>query len=147
VINGLVAFIENRDIPLSELMEIIPGPDFPTQGIIYGRQGIVEAYQSGRGHIVLRAKADIEKRKKDGREAIVITEIPYQVNKARLIENIVELINAKRIEGISNIKDESSREGMRIVIDLKKGEIPEPILNKLYKHTQLQTTFGIIFLT
>lgn len=147
VVNGLVAFIENRDIPLSELMEIIPGPDFPTQGIIYGRQGIVEAYQSGRGHIVLRAKADIEKRKKDGREAIVITEIPYQVNKARLIENIVELINAKRIEGISNIKDESSREGMRIVIDLKKGEIPEPILNKLYKHTQLQTTFGIIFLT
>ncbi len=147
VINGLVAFIENRDIPLSELMEIIPGPDFPTQGIIYGRQGIVEAYQSGRGHIVLRAKADIETRKKDGREAIVITEIPYQVNKARLIENIVELINAKRIEGISNIKDESSREGMRIVIDLKKGEIPEPILNKLYKHTQLQTTFGIIFLT
>ncbi|OPY03151.1 MAG: DNA gyrase subunit A [Syntrophorhabdus sp. PtaB.Bin047] len=147
VINGLIAFIGNNDIPLSELMEIIPGPDFPTQGIIYGRQGIIEAYQSGRGHIVLRARADIEKRKKDGREAIVITEIPYQVNKARLIENIVELINAKRIEGISNIKDESSREGMRIVIDLKKGEIPEPILNKLYKHTQLQTTFGIIFLT
>jgi len=147
VINALVAFIENSDIPLSELMEILPGPDFPTQGIIFGRQGIIEAYQSGRGHIVLRARADIETRKKDGREAIVITEIPYQVNKARLIENIVELINAKRIEGISNIKDESSREGMRIVIDLKKGEIPEPILNKLYKHTQLQTTFGIIFLT
>lgn len=147
VINGLIAFIEDNDIPLSELMEIIPGPDFPTQGIIYGRQGIIEAYQSGRGHIVLRARADIETRKKDGRETIVITEIPYQVNKARLIENIVELINAKKIEGISNIKDESSREGMRIAIDLKKGEIPEPILNKLYKHTQLQTTFGIIFLT
>lgn len=147
VINALIAFIENNDIPLSELMEIIPGPDFPTQGIIFGRQGIIEAYQSGRGHIVLRARADIETRKKDGREAIVITEIPYQVNKARLIESIVELINAKKIEGISNIKDESSREGMRIVIDLKKGEIPEPILNKLYKHTQLQTTFGIIFLT
>jgi DNA gyrase subunit A len=147
VINGLIAFIENNNIPLEELMEIIPGPDFPTQGIIYGRQGIIQAYQSGRGHIVLRAKADIEVRKKDGREAIVITEIPYQVNKARLIENIVELINTKRIEGISNIKDESSREGMRIVIDLKKGEIPLPILNKLYKHTQLQTTFGIIFLT
>lgn len=147
VINGLIAFIEDNNIPLSELMEIIPGPDFPTQGIIYGRQGIIEAYQSGRGHIVLRARADIETRKKDGRQTIVITEIPYQVNKARLIENIVELINAKKIEGISNIKDESSREGMRIVIDLKKGEIPEPILNKLYKHTQLQTTFGIIFLT
>ncbi|HOC45551.1 MAG TPA: DNA topoisomerase 4 subunit A, partial [Syntrophorhabdaceae bacterium] len=147
VINGLIAFIENRDIPLTELMEIIHGPDFPTQGIIFGRQGIIEAYETGRGHIVLRAKADIEKRKKDGRETIVITEIPYQVNKARLIENIVELINSKRIEGISNIKDESSREGMRIVIDLKKGEIPIPILNKLYKHTQLQTTFGIIFLT
>jgi len=147
VINGLIAFIENSDIPLEKLMEIIPGPDFPTQGIIYGRQGIIEAYQSGRGHIVLRARADIETRKKDGREAIVVTEIPYQVNKARLIENIVELINTKRIEGISNIKDESSREGMRIVIDLKKGEIAIPILNKLYKHTQLQTTFGIIFLT
>ncbi len=147
IINGLIAFIENRDIPLAELMEIIPGPDFPTRGIIYGRQGILEAYQSGRGHILLRARADIEQRKKDGREAIVITEIPYQVNKARLIENIVELINTKKIEGISNIKDESSREGMRIVIDLKKGEIPIPILNQLYKHTQLQTTFGIIFLT
>ena len=147
VINALIAFIENSDIPLEKLMEIIPGPDFPTQGIIYGRQGIIEAYQGGRGHIVLRARADIETRKKDGREAIVVTEIPYQVNKARLIENIVELINTKKIEGISNIKDESSREGMRIVIDLKKGEIAIPILNKLYKHTQLQTTFGIIFLT
>jgi DNA gyrase subunit A len=146
VIDGLIAYIENNDIPLAELMKIIPGPDFPTQGIIFGRQGIIEAYENGRGHIVLRAKADIETRKKDGRESIVVTEIPYQVNKARLIENIVELINQKRIEGIANIKDESSREGMRIVIDLKKGEIPEPILNKLYKHTQLQTTFGIIFL-
>ncbi|MEN6616840.1 MAG: DNA gyrase subunit A [Syntrophorhabdus sp.] len=147
VINGLIAYIENNDIPLLDLMEVVPGPDFPTQGIIYGRQGIFEAYQTGRGHIVLRAKADIETRKKDGREFIVVTEIPYQVNKARLIENIVELINTKRIEGISNIKDESSREGMRIVIELKRGEIAIPILNKLYKHTQLQTTFGIIFLT
>ena len=147
VINGLIAFIEDPDISIADLMNIIPGPDFPTRGIIYGRQGIIEAYQSGKGHIILRAKADIEQRKKDGREAIVITEIPYQVNKARLIENIVELINTKKIEGISNIKDESSREGMRIVIDLKRGEIAIPILNKLYKHTQLQTTFGIIFLT
>ncbi|MHB8110314.1 MAG: DNA gyrase subunit A [Syntrophorhabdaceae bacterium] len=146
VISGLIAFIEDKDIPLTELMSIITGPDFPTQGIIYGRQGIIQAYESGRGHITLRAKADIEVRKKDGRETIVVTEIPYQVNKARLIENIVELINTKRIEGISNIKDESSREGMRVVIELKRGEIAIPILNKLYKHTQLQTTFGIIFL-
>lgn len=147
IIGALIALIESPDIAIAELMKIVPGPDFPTQGIIYGRQGIIEAYQSGKGHIILRAKADIEQRKKDGRETIVITEIPYQVNKARLIENIVELINTKRIEGVSNIKDESSREGMRIVIDLKKGEIAIPILNKLYKHTQLQTTFGIIFLT
>jgi DNA gyrase subunit A len=146
VINGIIAYIDNTDISLNELIEIIPGPDFPTQAIIYGRQGIREAYETGRGHIMLRAKYVIET-KKDGREAIVITEIPYQVNKARLIENIVELINDKKIEGISNIKDESNREGMRVVIELKKGEIAIPILNKLYKHTQLQTTFGIILLT
>ncbi|HOJ44250.1 MAG TPA: DNA gyrase subunit A, partial [Syntrophorhabdaceae bacterium] len=115
--------------------------------IIYGREGIREAYTTGKGHIILRARCVIEKHKKDGRERIVITEIPYQVNKARLIEGIVELVNSKRIEGISNMKDESSREGMRIVIELKKGELATPILNKLYKHTQLQTTFGIIFLT
>jgi len=146
VVNGIIAYIDNTDISLNELIEIIPGPDFPTQAIIYGRQGIREAYETGRGHIMLRAKYVIET-KKDGREAIVITEIPYQVNKARLIENIVELINDKKIEGISNIKDESNREGMRVVIELKKGEIAIPILNKLYKHTQLQTTFGIILLT
>ena len=146
IINGIIAYINNPDIELDELLTLIPGPDFPTQAIIYGRQGIREAYETGKGHIILRARALIEK-KKDGKEAIVITEIPYQVNKARLIENIVELINTKRIEGISNIKDESNREGMRIVLDLKRGEIALPILNKLYKHTQLQTTFGIIFLT
>jgi DNA gyrase subunit A len=147
VVKGIIAYIDNNDISISELIEIIPGPDFPTQGLIYGRQGIREAYETGRGHIMLRAKAVIEQAKKDGRESIVITEIPYQVNKARLIENIVELINDKRVEGISNIKDESNREGMRIVIELKRGEIAIPILNKLYKHTQLQTTFGIILLT
>ena len=147
VVKGVIAFINNPDISISELNQIIPGPDFPTQGLIYGRQGIRDAYETGKGHITLRAKADIEQIKKDGREAIVVTEIPYQVNKARLIENIVELVNDKKVEGISNIRDESNREGMRIVIELKRGEIALPILNKLYKHTQLQTTFGIIFLT
>ena len=147
VVKGIIAYIDNPEITISELIRIIPGPDFPTQALIYGRQGIREAYETGRGHIMLRAKSVIEQTKKDGRESIVITEIPYQVNKARLIENIVELINDKKIEGISNIKDESNREGMRIVIELKRGEIAIPILNKLYKHTQLQTTFGIILLT
>jgi len=147
ITNGIVAYIDNPDITLDELITLIPGPDFPTQAIIYGRQGIREAYKTGKGHITLRARSVIEKHKKDGREVIVITEIPYQVNKTRLIENIVELINTKRIEGISNIKDESNREGMRIVLELKRGEMAIPILNKLYKHTQLQTTFGIILLT
>ncbi|HOV90325.1 MAG TPA: DNA gyrase subunit A [Syntrophorhabdaceae bacterium] len=147
VVDAIVATIDNPHITIDELIDIIPGPDFPTRAIIYGRQGIKEAYETGKGHILLRARAVIEKGKRDGREKIVITEIPYQVNKARLIEGIVELVNSKRIEGISNMKDESSREGMRIVIELKKGEMAMPILNKLYKHTQLQTTFGIIFLT
>ena len=147
VVKGIIAYIDNPEITISELDPDHPGPDFPTQAMIYGRQGIRQAYETGRGHIMLRAKAVIEQTKKDGRESIVITEIPYQVNKARLIENIVELINDKKIEGISNIKDESNREGMRVVIELKRGEIAIPILNKLYKHTQLQTTFGIILLT
>ncbi len=147
VVDGMVAYIENPDITIPDLLKYIPGPDFPTQGVIYGRQGIREAYETGRGHIILRARSSIEQYRKDGREAIIITEIPYQVNKARLIESIVELINEKKIEGISTIRDESNREGMRIVIELKKGEIAVPILNQLYKHTQLQTTFGIIFLT
>ncbi len=146
VINGIIASIDNPDISLDELLGYITGPDFPTQAIIYGRQGIREAYETGRGHITLRARTSIEK-KKDGRELIVVSEIPYQVNKARLIENIVELVNTKKIEGISNLKDESNREGIRVVIELKRGEMGLPILNQLYKHTQLQTTFGIIFLT
>ncbi len=147
IVDAIIAFIDNPEITIDELMRIVPGPDFPTRGIIYGRSGIREAYETGKGHIVLRARAHIEQSRKDGRVRIVITEIPYQVNKARLIENIVELVNTRKIEGISNIRDESSREGMRIVIELKKGENPTPVLNKLYKHTQLQTTFGIIFLT
>ena len=141
VIDGIVAYIENPGITLDELLVHITGPDFPTRAIIYGRQGIREAYTTGRGHITLRARTTIEK-KKDGRELIVISEIPYQVNKARLIESIVELVNTKKIEGISNMKDESNREGIRVVIELKRGEMGLPILNQLYKHTQLQTTFG-----
>lgn len=146
VIDGTVAFIDNPDIDIEELMQIIPGPDFPTRAMIYGREGIRDAYHTGRGHILLRATANIETSKKDGRESIIITQLPYQVNKARLIENIVELVNEKRVEGISNIRDESNREGIRVVIELKKNEYAMPILNKLYKHTQLQSTFGIIFL-
>jgi DNA gyrase subunit A len=147
VINGTIAYIDNPSITIGELMAHIPGPDFPTEALIYGRKGIRDAYETGRGHILLRATTNIEKNKKDGRESIIITQLPYQVNKARLIENIVELINEKKIEGISNIRDESNREGIRVVIELKKNEIALPILNKLYKQTQLQTTFGIIFLT
>ena len=147
IINGTIAYIDNPSITVGGLMGYIPGPDFPTEAIIYGRNGIKEAYETGKGHILLRATANIEKSKKDGREAIVVTQLPYQVNKSRLIESIVELVNDKRIEGISNIRDESSREGIRVVIELKRNEFAEPILNKLYKHTALQTTFGIIFLT
>ncbi len=147
IVNGTIAYIDNPSIAISELMKFIPGPDFPTQAIIYGRNGIRDAYETGKGHILLRATSNIEKSKKDGRESIIITQLPYQVNKARLIENIVELINDRKIEGISNIRDESNREGIRVVIELKRNEYAEPILNKLYKHTQMQTTFGIIFLT
>ena len=146
IVNGIIAYIDNPEITLDELQIHITGPDFPTQAIIYGRQGIREAYETGRGHITLRARASIET-KKDGRELIVVSEIPYQVNKQRLIETIVELVNTKKIEGVSNLKDESNREGIRLVIELKRGEMGIPILNQLYKHTQLQTTFGIIFLT
>ena len=147
VVNATIAFIDNPSITIPELMEHIPGPDFPTQALIYGRKGIRDAYETGRGHILLRATTNIEKSKKDGRESIIITQLPYQVNKARLIESIVELVNEKKIEGISNIRDESNREGIRVVIELKRNEMALPILNKLYKQTQLQTTFGIIFLT
>jgi DNA gyrase subunit A len=129
-----------------KLLELIPGPDFPTGGYIVGRQGIQQAYLTGRGTIIMRAKAEIEETKKGDRSAIVITAIPYQVNKARLIERIADLVREKTIEGISDIRDESDRDGLRIVIDLKRGEVGEVILNNLYKHTQLQSSFGIILL-
>jgi DNA gyrase subunit A len=129
-----------------KLLELVPGPDFPTGGYIVGRQGIQQAYLTGRGTVIMRAKAEIEVSKKGDRQSIVIDAIPYQVNKARLIERIAELVREKTLDGISDIRDESDRDGLRIVIDLKRGEVGEVILNNLYKHTQLQTTFGIIML-
>ena len=146
VIDGTIAFIDDPDITIAEIMRYVPGPDFPTEAIIYGRDGIKDAYETGKGHVLLRATAKIEKGKRDDRETIIITQLPYQVNKARLIESIVELVNDKKIEGVATIRDESSREGIRVVIELKRNELAQPILNKLYKHTQMQTTFGIIFL-
>jgi DNA gyrase subunit A len=128
------------------LLEMVPGPDFPTGGYIVGRQGIQQAYLTGRGTIVMRAKAEIETSKKGDRSSIVVTAIPYQVNKAKVIERVAELVRDKTIEGISDIRDESDRDGMRVVIDLKRGEVGEVVLNNLYKHTQLQSSFGIILL-
>jgi DNA gyrase subunit A len=146
VVDGLLALIDNPDLSFKELIALIPGPDFPTAGFIYGSGGIVQAYRTGRGIIKIRARALVEKKKAQGRESIVVTELPYQVNKARLIEKIAELVKGKKIEGIQDIRDESDREGMRIVIDLKKDEMVEVILNQLYKFTAMESTFGIIFL-
>jgi DNA gyrase subunit A len=145
VVDGLVMLIENPDTTIEQLMAVIPGPDFPTYGYIYGRTGIREAYTTGRGIITLRAKAHVEKMR-GGREAIIITELPYQVNKATLMEKIGELIRDKRIEGVSERRDESNREGIRVVLELGRGEIPQIVINQLYKHTSMQTTFGIIML-
>ncbi|HYB97041.1 MAG TPA: DNA gyrase subunit A [Vicinamibacterales bacterium] len=161
ICDGVIWFIEHTLMPgrpgeadaeptreqkMRELIRLIPGPDFPTGGIIVGRRGIHEAYLSGRGSIQVRAKAEIETTKKGDREQIIVTEIPYQVNKARLLERIAELVREKTIEGISDLRDESDRSGMRVVIELKRGEVAEVILNNLYKHTQLQQSFGIITL-
>ncbi len=145
VVDALVMLIDNADVSIDDLMKVVPGPDFPTHGYIYGRNGIREAYTTGRGIITLRAKAHVEKMR-GGREAIIVTELPYQVNKASLIEKIGELIRDKRIEGISERRDESSREGIRIVLELGRGEIPQIVMNQLYKHTPMQTTFGVIML-
>src|SRR5438128_497725 len=146
VVASLIALIDNPDTTIEELMELIPGPDFPTAGYIYGTQGIKDAYTTGRGLLTLRAKAVIETDERTERDRIVVTEIPYQVNKARLIEKIAELIQERRIEGIADLRDESDRDGMRIVIELKRGEIPLVLLNNLYKHTPMQSTFGVIML-
>jgi DNA gyrase subunit A len=146
VIDAVVAAINNPEISPEGLIEIIPGPDFPTAGFILGRAGIREAYLSGKGMIQLRARALIERQKRTDRESIVVTEIPYQVNKAKLLEKIAELVQDKRMEGISDLRDESDREGMRIVIELKRDSVAQVVLNQLFKHTQMQVTFGIIFL-
>lgn len=144
IVNALELLVKNPELPLEELLSIVPGPDFPTAGIIHGMEGIKQAYLTGKGVIQIRAKAEIEEKK--GRERIIISEIPYQVNKARLIEKIATLVRNKELQGISDIRDESNRLGIRIVIELKKGEIGAVILNRLYKQTQMQTSFGIIFL-
>jgi DNA gyrase subunit A len=145
-INAIFALIENPDISVKELMEHIPGPDFPTGGFIHGKEGIRQAFETGKGVIQLRARTLIERDRKGERENIVITELPYQTNKAKLIEKIAALTQEKVIEGIAQIRDESDRDGMRVVIELKRNEMAEVILNQLYKHTQLQTSFGIILL-
>jgi DNA gyrase subunit A len=143
VIKGCLAIIENLDITVDELMEYIPGPDFPTGAIINGKAGIIQAYRTGRGRIYQRAKADIEVDEKTKRETIIISEIPYQLNKSRLIERIAELVKEKKIEGISELRDESDKDGLRVVIELKRGEMGEVVLNNLYAQTQLQSVFGI----
>jgi DNA gyrase subunit A len=143
VIDGIVYLIKHPQATLEKIMEFISGPDFPTGGYIFGQVGIRSAYETGKGIIQLRARAMIERGRKNERDRIVITEIPYQVNKGRLLENIAQLVNSKKIEGIADIRDESDREGMRIVIEIRRGEFPEVILNNLYKHTSLQSSFGI----
>ncbi len=146
VIDGTIHLIQNPDATVEKIMEFVPGPDFPTGAFIFGQDGIKSAYKTGRGTIKLRARALIERGRNNERDRIVITEIPYQVNKSRLLENIANLVNSKKIEGIADIRDESDRDGMRAVIEVKRGEFPEVVLNNLYKHTQLQTSFGIIML-
>jgi len=143
IVKGCLAVLDNPDISIDELMEFIPGPDFPTAGIINGRAGIVEAYRTGRGRIYVRARATIETDAKTNRETILIHELPYQVNKARLIEKIAELVKEKKLEGISELRDESDKDGMRVVIEIKRGEMGEVVLNNLYAQTQMESVFGI----
>ncbi len=146
IVNATIALVQNPSLTLDKVIEMVPGPDFPTAGIILGRQGIYDYFSKGRGSMKIRAKVGTEKLGKD-RESIVVTELPYQVNKARLVEQIASLVNEKRIEGISDVRDESDRDGLRVVIELKRGEQPEIILNNLYKLTQMQVNFGVIMLS
>ena len=145
VINATIALIDNPEADYKELMEYIPGPDFPTAALINGRAGIAEAYRTGRGRVHMRARTHIEQDEKSGRERIVVTELPYQVNKANLIIKIADLVKEKRLEGIAGdgLRDESDKDGMRIVVELRRGEVSEVILNNLYKHTAMQSVFGI----
>ena len=144
VIDGTIMLIDNPEITSLELMTAIKGPDFPTGAVIMGTSGIRAAYETGKGKVIVRAKAEIEE--ENGRHKIIVTEIPYQVNKAKLIENIADLVRDKKITGISDLRDESDRDGMRIVIELKRDANPNVVLNLLYKHTKMQDTFGIIML-
>lgn len=141
IVNGITAYIDNREIEIDELMQFVKAPDFPTGGVIYGYEGVRDAFHTGRGRIVMRAKAEIEE--ENGREQIIVTEIPYQVNKAELIKKTADLVNDKKIEGISDIRDESDRNGMRIVYEIKRDAIANVVLNKLYKYTALQTSFSV----
>jgi DNA gyrase subunit A len=143
VVSGCLALIKNPELSVDELMEHIPGPDFPTAGIINGRAGIIQAYRSGRGRIYVRARAEVVSDEKRGRDTIIIHELPYQLNKARLIERIAELVKEKKIEGITELRDESDKDGLRVVIELRRGEIGDVVLNNLYAHTGLQSVFGI----
>lgn len=146
VIDALVLFLDNPAVTLEEIMEVLPGPDFPTAGFIHGRQGILDAYRTGRGFLQMRARCDIEESERTSRETIIITEIPYQVNKGKLLERIAEMVRQKKIEGIADMRDESDRHGMRIVIELRRDAVAQVVLNQLYTNTQLQTTFGVITL-
>ena len=143
IVNACLAILDRPDISLDELIELVPGPDFPTRGIIYGTAGVKEGYRTGRGRIVIRARTHVEELEKGNRQAIVIDELPYQVNKSSLLMKIGELVREKRMDGLSEIRDESDKSGMRVVLELKRGEVPEVILNNLYKETQMQDTFGM----
>ncbi|HXA68419.1 MAG TPA: DNA gyrase subunit A, partial [Bryobacteraceae bacterium] len=145
IVDATITLVNNPNAQLAELLKFVQGPDFPTAGIIHGKSGIVDAYKTGRGRFIMRAKAGIETFNKD-RKAIVITEIPYQVNKARLVERIAQLVNDKIVDTISDIRDESDRDGMRIVVELKRDGEPQLVLNQLYKHTQMQESFSMILL-
>jgi len=143
VIDATVALIDNPALTIDELMAILPGPDFPTAGVINGAQGIHDAYHTGRGRIYVRARSEVETDENSGKQALIVTELPYQVNKARLLEKIAELVKEKKLEGITELRDESDKDGMRVVIELRRGEVPEVVLNNLYKHTAMQSVFGI----
>jgi len=143
VIDAVLALIDDPDLSVEDLMRHLPGPDFPTAGVINGAQGIQEAYRTGRGRIYVRARSEIETDESNGKQALIVTELPYQVNKARLLEKIAELVKEKKLEGITELRDESDKDGMRVVIELRRGEVPEVVLNNLYKHTAMQSVFGI----
>ncbi len=143
VIDATIALIDDPELTIDELMEYLPGPDFPTAGVINGALGIHDAYHTGRGRIYVRARSNVETDENNGKQALIVTELPYQVNKARLLEKIAELVKEKKLEGITELRDESDKDGMRVVIELRRGEVPEVVLNNLYKHTAMQSVFGI----